>query len=215
MAIICNGIALTMFPTLHGTLGVGSISRHATTAAATAAASRRNLITVFSTTEGLRLGQEGGTHKKRAGLRQPQHGRNRLPLQTSRHHFPLLGNLQRIRRLFRLRTSRLGFETQRQGCVLEDVVHKREDVVGIDSSIIHNPTTWKSSGHLDGFSDPMVDCHETKLRYRADQLYCSPIVLEECGSTIGFVSVLEGNDQDMVKEAKAQANRLLKEKDKK
>jgi len=94
-------------------------------------------------------------------------------------------------------------------------VQCREDVVGIDSSIVHNPMTWQSSGHLDGFSDPMVDCKETKLRYRADQLFCSPVVLEECGSTVGYVCVMEGNDADMKKSAKTQAKKLLREQDKK
>eukprot|EP00584_Thalassiosira_punctigera_P017595 CAMPEP_0172555322 /NCGR_PEP_ID=MMETSP1067-20121228/58355_1 /TAXON_ID=265564 ORGANISM="Thalassiosira punctigera, Strain Tpunct2005C2" /NCGR_SAMPLE_ID=MMETSP1067 /ASSEMBLY_ACC=CAM_ASM_000444 /LENGTH=568 /DNA_ID=CAMNT_0013343837 /DNA_START=149 /DNA_END=1855 /DNA_ORIENTATION=+ len=97
----------------------------------------------------------------------------------------------------------------------KNFVQCREDVVGIDSSIIHNPTTWQSSGHLDGFSDPMVDCRETKLRYRADQLFCSPVVLEECGTTVGFVCVLEGNDDDMKKAAKTQAKKLLRESDRK
>ena len=39
-----------------------------------------------------------------------------------------------------------------------DFVRCCEDVVGLDTSIIHNPLTWKSSGHLDGFLDLMVDC---------------------------------------------------------
>lgn len=43
-------------------------------------------------------------------------------------------------------------------------------IVGIDSSIIQNPKTWEASGHVGGFSDPMVDCRETKKRYRADHL---------------------------------------------
>lgn len=92
-------------------------------------------------------------------------------------------------------------------------VQTREDVVGLDSSIIHNPTTWKSSGHLDGFSDPMVDCKETKLRFRADQLFYSPITLKESGEKIGFVCVQEANDDQMVKDAKKQAKKLLKEKE--
>mmetsp|Transcript_32623 Transcript_32623/g.49159 ORF Transcript_32623/g.49159 Transcript_32623/m.49159 type:complete len:555 (+) Transcript_32623:130-1794(+) len=92
-------------------------------------------------------------------------------------------------------------------------VQKREDVVGIDSSIVHNPTTWKSSGHLDGFSDPMVDCKETKLRFRADQLFYSPVILKESGEKIGYVCVQEGNDDDMVKDAKKQVKKLLKEKE--
>jgi len=87
----------------------------------------------------------------------------------------------------------------------------REDVVGLDTSIIHNPTTWQSSGHLDGFSDPMVDCKETKLRYRADQLFASPIVLKESSETVGWVCVQEGNDADMVKDAKKMAKKIMKE----
>ncbi|MCB9982658.1 MAG: glycine--tRNA ligase [Rhodospirillales bacterium] len=44
------------------------------------------------------------------------------------------------------------------------------DIVGIDSAIIQNPKTWVASGHVGGFSDPMVDCKETKKRYRQDHL---------------------------------------------
>lgn len=43
-------------------------------------------------------------------------------------------------------------------------------LVGLDSSIIQNPLAWEASGHVGGFSDPMVDCKETKSRYRADHL---------------------------------------------
>ena len=45
------------------------------------------------------------------------------------------------------------------------------DMVGLDSSIIQHPKTWVASGHVGGFSDPMVDDRETKQRFRADQLY--------------------------------------------
>jgi glycyl-tRNA synthetase len=45
------------------------------------------------------------------------------------------------------------------------------DMVGIDSSIIQNPKTWVASGHVGGFSDPMVDDTKTKQRFRADHLY--------------------------------------------
>lgn len=44
------------------------------------------------------------------------------------------------------------------------------DIVGVDSSIIQNPQAWVASGHVGGFSDPMVDCKESKKRYRADHL---------------------------------------------
>lgn len=75
------------------------------------------------------------------------------------------------------------------------MVHGRDDIVGLDSSIIMHPEIWRASGHVDGFSDPMVDCKETKLRYRADQLFFAPMVftLEEGGEqNAGFVSGLEG-----------------------
>lgn len=68
-------------------------------------------------------------------------------------------------------------------------------------------------GHLDGFSDPMVDCKETKLRYRADQLFFSPIILQESGERVGYVCVQEGNDDEMVKAAKKMSKAILKEKD--
>lgn len=92
-----------------------------------------------------------------------------------------------------------------------EFVTRREDIVGIDSSIIHNPATWKSSGHLDGFSDPMVDCKETKLRYRADQLFFSPVQKEGSDEIVGYVCVQEANDKDMQKDAKKQAKKLLKD----
>jgi glycyl-tRNA synthetase len=52
-----------------------------------------------------------------------------------------------------------------------DNVMVRDDMVGLDCSIIMHPKVWEASGHLAGFSDPMVDCRATKGRYRADQLF--------------------------------------------
>ena len=51
----------------------------------------------------------------------------------------------------------------------KSLVHEREDVVGIDASILMHPDVWKSSGHLSGFSDPLVDCRNCKERFRADK----------------------------------------------
>ncbi len=45
-----------------------------------------------------------------------------------------------------------------------------DNIVGIDASIFMHPLTWKASGHVDGFSDPMIDNKDSKKRYRADQL---------------------------------------------
>ncbi|HEX2675846.1 MAG TPA: hypothetical protein VHM19_04385, partial [Polyangiales bacterium] len=43
-------------------------------------------------------------------------------------------------------------------------------IVGVDTAIIQNPKVWEASGHVGGFNDPMVDCRETKARYRYDHL---------------------------------------------
>ena len=48
------------------------------------------------------------------------------------------------------------------------MVHEREDVVGLDASIIMHTDVWKASGHLAGFADPLVDCLVSKERFRAD-----------------------------------------------
>jgi glycyl-tRNA synthetase len=50
------------------------------------------------------------------------------------------------------------------------MVHERDDVVGMDGSILMNRAVWKASGHEDTFSDPMVDCRSCKARLRADQV---------------------------------------------
>ncbi|MFP4673668.1 MAG: glycine--tRNA ligase [Opitutales bacterium] len=82
-----------------------------------------------------------------------------------------------------------------------DMVRRRDDIVGLDSSIIMHPDIWKASGHVDGFSDPMVDCRESKMRYRADQLLFAPVRVE--GETIGYISVLEAADQQELAEKAA------------
>lgn len=51
-----------------------------------------------------------------------------------------------------------------------NVVQERDNVVGLDSSIIMHPKVWEASGHVVGFQDPMVDCRQCKKRYKADNL---------------------------------------------
>ena len=51
-----------------------------------------------------------------------------------------------------------------------DNVQSRSDMVGLDASILMHPRVWKASGHLDHFTDPMVDCRACKRRFRADKL---------------------------------------------
>jgi len=52
----------------------------------------------------------------------------------------------------------------------ESMVRLNENIVGLDSAIFMHPTTWKASGHVDSFNDPMVDNKDSKKRYRADVL---------------------------------------------
>ena len=69
-------------------------------------------------------------------------------------------------------------------------------IVGLDSSIIQHPKTWIASGHVGGFADLMVDCRETKLRYRADHVLCIDVTYEKAGQqkSLGILSVQSGDD---------------------
>ncbi len=51
-----------------------------------------------------------------------------------------------------------------------DHVQQRPDMVGLDASIMMHPTVWRASGHVDHFTDPMVDCRACQRRFRADKL---------------------------------------------
>lgn len=50
------------------------------------------------------------------------------------------------------------------------MIQERDDIVALDSAIIQHPRTWEASGHLAGFTDPLIDCRTCKLRFRADHL---------------------------------------------
>src|SRR5882762_7558558 len=50
------------------------------------------------------------------------------------------------------------------------MTRQRDDVAGLEATIIMSPEIWKASGHVDTFSDPMCDCLLTKKRFRADQI---------------------------------------------
>ncbi|MSU47608.1 MAG: glycine--tRNA ligase [Opitutus sp.] len=60
-------------------------------------------------------------------------------------------------------------------CWWDDMVRRRDDIVGIETSIIMHPKVWEASGHVAGFTDPLVDCKVTKQRYRADQLFFAKV----------------------------------------
>jgi glycyl-tRNA synthetase len=87
----------------------------------------------------------------------------------------------------------LGAELKKniRDCWWNDMVRRREDIVGIETSIIMHPKVWEASGHVAGFTDPLVDCKVSKQRFRADQLFFSRVVVD--GQTVGYVSALEGD----------------------
>ena len=74
----------------------------------------------------------------------------------------------------------------------------RDDVVGLEATIIMAPQIWKASGHVDTFSDPMCDCLLTKKRFRSDQIephirfkgqggeQATMFFLDPCGNAVEF-----------------------------
>jgi len=75
----------------------------------------------------------------------------------------------------------LGVELKKniRDCWWNDMVRRRDDIVGLESSIIMHPKVWEASGHVAGFTDPLVDCKVSKQRYRADQLFFAPVVVRK------------------------------------
>ena len=61
-------------------------------------------------------------------------------------------------------------------------VQKRDDMVGVDTSILMHPRVWAASGHLEGFSDPLAECKNCHLRWRADEL--KENVCPDCGGEL-------------------------------
>src|SRR5690606_26970441 len=76
-----------------------------------------------------------------------------------------------------------------------------ENIVGIDAAIFMHPKVWKASGHVDNFSDPMIDNKDSKKRYRVDHL------IE------GFAEQLAGDNEPLAKEVLAKMDALLAEDD--
>eukprot|EP00634_Sargassococcus_sp_CCMP2135_P011890 CAMPEP_0198664378 /NCGR_PEP_ID=MMETSP1467-20131203/55963_1 /TAXON_ID=1462469 /ORGANISM="unid. sp., Strain CCMP2135" /LENGTH=491 /DNA_ID=CAMNT_0044400941 /DNA_START=374 /DNA_END=1849 /DNA_ORIENTATION=+ len=75
----------------------------------------------------------------------------------------------------------------------QDMVQRRDDMYGLDTSIISSPQVWEASGHVASFSDPMVDDKHTNKRYRADQLLTASVI-DLDGCVLGYVTALESDD---------------------
>lgn len=104
----------------------------------------------------------------------------------------------------------LGVELKKniRDCWWNDMVRRRDDVVGIETSIIMHPKVWEASGHVAGFTDPLVDCKASKQRYRADQLFFAAVIVD--GATVGYVSALES--ENTAGELQAAAETLKRKK---
>src|ERR671932_764555 len=82
----------------------------------------------------------------------------------------------------------------------KSMVQLNENIVGIDAAIFMHPTTWKASGHVDNFSDPMIDNKDSKKRYRVDHLLeAHADELEREGDAAGAKAVLERMDELLAK----------------
>ncbi len=68
----------------------------------------------------------------------------------------------------------------------------RDDVVGVDASILMHPTVWKASGHVDNFTDPLIDCKKCKSRFREDKIDVNA-PCPNCGAQGEFTEAREFN----------------------
>ena len=87
-------------------------------------------------------------------------------------------------------------------------VSEREDILGFDASILMHPNVWQASGHLDSFSDPLVECSETGKRYREDNIF----IIETEGKDKKQLFSIEANDiedaKNQIKDKSAQITNL-------
>ena len=60
------------------------------------------------------------------------------------------------------------------------MVWERDDIIGLDSSILMHPDTWRASGHLDSFTDPLIECKDCNKRFREDHLDSDIILKKSC-----------------------------------
>lgn len=74
----------------------------------------------------------------------------------------------------------------------KEMTRLHDDIVGLDASILMHPRVWEASGHVQNFSDPMVDCRQCKSRFRADQIDLEA-ACPNCGTKDSFTEPREFN----------------------
>ena len=77
----------------------------------------------------------------------------------------------------------------------KNMVSDQENIVGLDASILMHPNVWKASGHLENFSDPLVECSITGKRYREDHIF----ILELKSDNKNKIVSIEAGDIDEAK----------------
>ena len=88
------------------------------------------------------------------------------------------------------------------------MVQERDDVVGIETSIIMNPRVWEASGHVATFTDPMVDCRNCKHRFRADHVLVRLVELENGAQFSVSAEAGDNAGVTMTSRAELQAKRI-------
>ena len=98
-----------------------------------------------------------------------------VAVQAAGLRLPVLRDLRRARR----RRGTTGPSASSSSRNVKDawwreVTQLRDDIVGLDAAILMHPKTWEASGHVENFTDPLVDCKKCKQRFRADQMRRGP-----------------------------------------
>src|SRR5688572_16196712 len=87
-----------------------------------------------------------------------------------------------------------------------------ENIVGVDAAIFMHPATWKASGHIDNFNDPMIDNKDSKKRYRVDHLIETHAEqLEKEGQDAKAATLLKSMEAQLAKDDFAALQALIKE----
>ena len=83
----------------------------------------------------------------------------------------------------------------------KSMTQMHDNIVGIDAAIFMHPTTWKASGHVDNFSDPMIDNKDSQKRYRVDHLIeAKADQLKEIGEEAASIALINSMEQLLAKE---------------
>jgi glycyl-tRNA synthetase len=67
----------------------------------------------------------------------------------------------------------------------KEMTQMHDNIVGIDAAILMHPRTWEASGHVENFTDPLVDCKKCKSRFRADQIPAENLAAKKCPDCAG------------------------------